>query len=120
MTSFGKNMLWTVEASQRAVVRRGFESVLGCARRSPTDALDLFDFEDQAMVGVAYKSGDSVLSPAQQHDAGAWLEFFVSDPEAASDALVREGFIRVTDGHTPHPYVQVPGGGPVFRLARQR
>lgn len=118
MTTFGKNMLWSVDRAQRAVVRRGFEAVLGCARRSPSDALDLFDFDDHAMVAVSYRDASSVLTAAQQHGGGAWLEFFVADPESIADSLVREGFIRVTDGQTSHPYVQVPGGGPVFRVAR--
>lgn len=118
MTTYGKNMLWAVDAAQREVVRRGFEGVLGCARRSPSESLDLFDFDDHAMVAVSYRDSASVLSTAQQHDGGVWLEFIVADPESIRDSLVREGFIRVTDGQTAHPYVQVPGGGPVFRLAR--
>lgn len=111
-------MKWSVARAHRDVVRAAMEQVFHCQRRSPSDELDLFDFDDGAMVGVFYVDERHALSAAQQHDRGVWLEFFVDDPEATLDALVRAGLSRVTDGQTAHPYAQFPGGGPVFRLSK--
>lgn len=117
MARSGLNMKWTIERRHQSAVRAAMQHALGCAIRSPNAALDLFDFDDHAMVGVFYVDDGRALSDQAQHDMGVWLEFIVDDPDRVGALLVEHGCARVTDGQTAHGYFQIPGG-PVFRLAK--
>ena len=113
MTTFGRNLKVDADRSLRDTVRRFYEEGLACARRSPRDTLDLFDFEDGGCFAVFYIDGGA-LDDALWHKA-VWLEFVVDDPAGTAERLVALGGARVV-GATDHPYVRAPGG-PIFRLA---
>lgn len=112
MTSFGRNLKIDADVTLRDTVRRFYEEGLGCARRSPRDVLDLFDFEDGCFA-VFYVT-EGALDDALWAKS-VWLEFLVDVPKATAEKLLALGG-TATKGATDHPYVRAPGG-PIFRLA---
>lgn len=113
MANLGRNLKIEIDTTLRGDVRRFYEEGLGCARRSPRDTLDLFDFEDGGCFAVFYVDGGAL--DAALWAKAVWLEFLVDDAAGVADTLVALGGARVK-GATDHPYILAPGG-PIFRLA---
>jgi hypothetical protein len=115
MSAFGKNMRITIADTHRALARRLFGDVLGCALKTPKDDLDVFVFPDGFSLG-AYVVAER--EAPIEHMKGPWLEILVDDPARTKGRLVELGITPFDYVDTAHSYF-CPPCGPVFRLAQK-
>lgn len=109
-------MKLSASPSRRDAIRRFYEAGFGCTRKSPRDELDLFYFDDGAMLGVFYDPDEALLRD-EDWPRALWIEFLVDDPDEAATRLCALGATPVDAVDTTHRYLRAPSG-PVFRLAK--
>jgi hypothetical protein len=115
MTTYGKNMKWTVASHHQEGIRRAFETGLGITREPGDRPVDVFPFPSDSWIAIQYVPSDHALTTEQLMQA-PWLEFLVADVDGTAERLRKAGVRSIEYSDKDHPYFQFPGG-PVFRLA---
>jgi catechol 2,3-dioxygenase-like lactoylglutathione lyase family enzyme len=117
MAAIGNHLKMHLARRLRQRARQFYVDILGCKplEAQPYADLDLYEFENDFVVGLFFVEDEQVLSEQDQLKA-AWMEIKTSDPAALERRLRQFGVVQVEFADTSRFYFQAPGGQ-VFRIA---
>lgn len=116
MVQIGNHLKMNVAHGLRQRTRDFYAGLLKCKPlASPSDTLDLYEFDGGFVLGLFFVDPSATLTDAQ-YLLGMWMELKVDDPAAWKDRLLEFG---VTPVEFPDPtrFFFAAPGGQVFRLA---
>ncbi len=116
MVQIGNHLKINVAHSLRQRARDFYTGLLGCKPLpSPSDNLDLYEFDGGFILGLFFVDPAHTLSEAQYLN-GLWMELKVDDTAAWKSRLLDFGVTPV-DFPDPTRFFFAAPGGQVFRLA---
>jgi catechol 2,3-dioxygenase-like lactoylglutathione lyase family enzyme len=116
MVQIGNHLKINVAHGLRQRTRDFYAGLLGCKPlASPSDDLDLYEFDGGFVLGLFFVDPAQTLSEAQYLNA-LWMELKVDDPAAWKSRLLDFGVTPVAFPD-PNRFFFAAPGGQVFRLA---